>query len=69
MLDMLTNKAYNYIKYGLNILRIYPNDLSKWTFFNRESMLVYIKKHYKTINTTQAAKNKLDTLSQGKHNY
>jgi len=30
--DMLTDKAYNYIKHGLNILRIYPNNLSKWTF-------------------------------------
>jgi hypothetical protein len=29
MLDMLIDKAYNYIKYGLNILRIYLNDLSK----------------------------------------
>ena len=27
--DMLTDKAYNYIKYSLNILRIYPNNLSK----------------------------------------
>jgi len=63
ILDMLTDKAYNYIKHGLNILRIYPNNLSKWTFSNQESMLVYIRKYYKTINTTQAAKNKLDTLS------
>jgi len=63
MSDMLIDKAYDYIKHGLDILRIYPNDLSKWTFSNRESMLVYIRKHYKTINTTQAAKNKLDTLS------
>jgi len=60
---MLINKAYDYIKYGLNILRIYLNNLSKWTFSNWESMLIYIRKHYKTINITQAAKNKLDTLS------
>jgi hypothetical protein len=32
ILDMLTDKAYNYIKYGLDMLRIYPNNLSKWTF-------------------------------------
>jgi len=32
-------------------------------------MFVYMRKHYKTIDTTQAAKNKLDTLSQGKCNY
>jgi len=50
--DMLTDKAYNYIKHGLNILRIYLNNLSKWTFSNRKSMLVYIRKHYKTINIT-----------------
>jgi len=62
MLDTLIDKAYNYIKHGLDILRIYPNNLSKWTFSDQESMLVYIRKHYKTINITQAAKNKLDTL-------
>jgi len=32
-------------------------------------MLIYIRKHYKTINITQAAKNKLNTLSQGERNY
>jgi len=52
MSDMLTDKAYNYVKHGLNILRIYPNDLSKWTFSDQESMLMYIRKHYKTINIT-----------------
>jgi len=52
ILDMLTDKAYNYIKYGLDILRIYLNNLSKWTFSDQESMLMYIRKHYKTINTT-----------------
>ena len=62
MLDMLIDKTYNYIKHGLNILCIYLKSLSKWTFSNQESMLVYIRKYYKTINTTQAAKNKLDTL-------
>jgi len=34
ILDTLTDKAYNYIKHGLDILRIYLNNLSKWTFFN-----------------------------------
>jgi len=63
MLDTLIDKAYDYIKHGLNILRIYLNNLSKWTFSDRESMFVYIRKHYKTIDTTQAAKNKLDTLN------
>jgi len=29
ILDMLTDKAYNYVKYGLNTLRIYLNNLSK----------------------------------------
>jgi len=32
-------------------------------------MFIYIRKHYKTIDITQAAKNKLDTLSQGERNY
>jgi len=66
---MLIDKAYDYVKHGLNILCIHPNNLSKWAFSNRESMFAYIKKHYKTIDITQAAKNKLDTLSQGKRNY
>jgi hypothetical protein len=29
ILDMLIDKAYNYIKYGLNMLYIYLNNLSK----------------------------------------
>jgi len=45
------------------MLRIHPNNLSKWAFSNQESMFTYIKKHYKTIDITQAAKNKLDTLN------
>ena len=49
---MLMDKAYDYIKYGLNMLYIYPNNLSKWTFSNRESMFIYIRKYYKTINIT-----------------
>ena len=52
ILDMLTDKAYNYIKYGLNILYIYPNNLSKWIFSDWESMFIYIKRHYKTIDIT-----------------
>jgi hypothetical protein len=63
ILDMLMDKAYNYIKYSFDMLYIYPNNLSKWTFFNRESMFIYIRRHYKTIDITQAAKNKLNTLS------
>jgi hypothetical protein len=52
ILDMLINKVYNYIKHGLDILYIYPNDLSKWTFSNWEFMFIYIRRHYKTINIT-----------------
>ena len=59
---MLIDKAYNYIKHGLNMLYIHPNNLSKWTFSNQESMFTHIRRHYKTIDITQAAKNKLDTL-------
>jgi len=32
-------------------------------------MFTYIKKHYKTMDITQAAKNKLDILNQGNRNY
>ena len=62
ILDMLTDKAYSYVKYGLNMLYIYLNNLSKRTFSDWKTMFVYIKKYYKTINITQAAKNKLNTL-------
>ena len=57
ILDILTDKAYNYIKYGLNMLYIHPNNLSKWTFSDWKSTFIYIKRHYKTINTIWAAKN------------
>ena len=63
MSEILTDKAYDYIKHGLNMLRIYLNNLSKWTFSDQESIFVYIRKHYKTIDITQVAKNKLDTLN------
>ena len=52
MSDMLTNKAYNYIKNGLNMLYIHLNDLSKWIFFNWESIFIYIRRYYKTIDIT-----------------
>jgi hypothetical protein len=50
--NMLTDKAYSYIKNGLDILYIHPNNLSKWTFSNQESMFIYIRKYYKTMDTT-----------------
>ena len=50
MLDILTDKAYDYIKNGFDMLCIHPNNLSKQTFFNWESMFIYIKRYYKTIN-------------------
>jgi len=34
ILDILTDKAYNYVKHGLNMLRIHLNNLSKWAFSN-----------------------------------
>ena len=69
MSDMLTDKAYDYVKHGLDMRRLHPGDPSKWIFSDRESMLEYMRKHYKTIDTTQVAKNKLDTLTQGERNY
>jgi len=49
---MLIDKAYNYVKHGLNILYIHLNNLSKWTFSNQESIFIYIRKYYKTIDIT-----------------
>lgn len=67
MSEMLSDKAYDYVKYGLDML--HQNDASKYIFSDQESMLDYMRKHYKTIDTTQVAKNRLDTLSQGERNY
>src|SRR5438045_7162977 len=69
MSDMLTDKAFDYVKHGLDMLCLNPSDPSKWIFSNQESMMEHMQKHYKTIDTTQVAKNKLDTLTQGKRNY
>jgi hypothetical protein len=49
---MLTDKMYNYIKNGFNMLYIHQNDLNKWTFSNWESMFIYIRRHYKTMDIT-----------------
>jgi len=54
MSDMLTNKAYNYIKHGFDMLYIYPNNLSKMTFFNQKSILIYMRKHYTSGKCSQA---------------
>ena len=69
MSDMLTDKAFDYVKHGLDMLRLNPSDPSKWIFSDQESMMEHMRKHYKTIDTTQVAKNKLDTLTQGECNY
>ena len=67
MSEMLVDKAYDYVKHGLDMLR--QSDPAKFVFSNRESMFEYMRKHYKTIDTSQIAKNKLDTLTQGERNY
>ena len=67
MSEMLSDKAYDYVKHGLDMLN--QNDPSKRVFSDQESMLEHMRKHYKTIDTTQVAKNKLDTLIQGERNY
>ncbi len=67
MSEMLVDKAYDYVKHGLDMLR--QKESAKLVFSDRESMLEYMRKHYKTIDTTQVAKNKLDTLTQGERNY
>ena len=67
MSEMLTDKAYDYVKHGLDMLR--QDDPKRWVFSDRESMFEHMGKHYKTIDTTQVAKNKLDTLTQGERNY
>jgi hypothetical protein len=65
---MLTDKAYDYIKHSLNMLC--QNDpAARLIFSDWESIFDYIRKHYKTINISQIAKNKLDTLTQDEHNY
>src|SRR5438045_1246556 len=69
MSDMLTDKPCDYVKHGLNMLCLNPSDPSKWIFSDWESMMEHMQKHYKTIDTTQVAKNKLDTLTQGERNY
>ena len=68
MSEMLTDKTYDYVKHGLNMLC--QNDpAARLVFSDWESMFDYIRKHYKTINTSQVAKNKLDILTQDEHNY
>ena len=68
MSEMLTDKTYDYVKHSLDILC--QNDPTvKLVFSDCESMLNHIRRHYRTVNTSQVIKNKLDTLAQGEHNY
>jgi hypothetical protein len=68
MSKILTDKTYNYIKHGLDMLC--QNDPAvRLVFSDWELIFDYIRKHYKTINTSQVVKNKLDTLTQDECNY
>ena len=67
--DMLTDKAYEYIKRPLNTMQAHPTDISKWVFGDRNAMLEHLRVHYKTVDTSQLAKNKLDSFNQGERNY
>jgi ribonucleotide monophosphatase NagD (HAD superfamily) len=50
MSEMLVDKAYDYVKHGLDMLR--QNEPAKFVFSDRESMFEYMRKHYKTIDTS-----------------
>jgi len=46
-----------------------PNNISIWKWPAKENMLKELAAHYKVINTTQVAKNKLNYFPQGERNY
>ena len=42
MSDMLTDKAFDYVKHGLDMLHLNPSDPSKWIFSDWESMMEHM---------------------------
>jgi hypothetical protein len=67
--DMLEDKAYEFIKQGLELMHENPNNTSAWKWPTKEDMLKDLTAHYEVLDTTQVAKNKLDHFPQGERNY
>jgi len=57
---MLEDKAYKFIKQGLELIYKNPNNTSAWKWPTKEDMLKDLTAYYKVFNITQVIKNKLN---------
>ena len=57
---MLKDKAYKFIKQGLELMHKNPNNISMWKWPVKKDMLKDFATHYEVLNTTQVTKNKLN---------
>jgi len=57
---MLEDKAYKFIKQGLELIYKNPNNTSVWKWPTKEDMLKDLTAYYKVLNITQVIKNKLN---------
>lgn len=67
--DMLSGKAYDYIKDGIDKMLNNQDNTIHWQWTDRESLLEHLSSHYVILDTTQTSKNKLDNFPQGDRNY
>jgi hypothetical protein len=67
--DMLTGKAYEYIKDGIHQMIRNNDEATRWQWEDRKSLLEHLSTHYITLDTSQVAKNKLDDFPQNDRNY
>jgi hypothetical protein len=67
--DMLSGKAYDYVKDGIDKMLNNPGNTAHWQWAGRENLLEYLSSHYIILDTTQTSKNKLDSFPQGDRNY
>jgi len=57
---MLEDKAYKFIKQGLELMHKNLNNISTWKWPTKEDMLKDLTAYYKVLDITQVVKNKLN---------
>ena len=67
--DRLAERAYEYIQDGLATVTANPSDPTLWEWATATETLAFLRKQYKILDSTQAAKNTLDHFPQGEKNY
>lgn len=67
--SQLSGKAWEAVKDGVERMNTYPNEPEKWHWKTTVELWQFLDKRYILLDTTQTAKNALDTLFQEKRSF